>query len=52
MSIGAIVLVVLVLVWLAVLPFWKHSRRWGYGPTGTVGLVLAILIAMLLLGWI
>jgi hypothetical protein len=50
MSLGTILLVVLVLILLGVIPTWPHSRGWGYGPSGAVGLLLAILIVLLLLG--
>jgi hypothetical protein len=31
-------------------PTWPHSKNWGYYPSGGLGLVLAILIILLLLG--
>ena len=52
MSIGMILLIVLILVLLGVIPAWPHSRRWGYAPGGTVGLIVIILVVMLLLGYI
>lgn len=48
--IGTILLVVLVLMLLGALPTWPHSRSWGYYPSGGLGLVVAILIILLLLG--
>jgi hypothetical protein len=50
MSIGLILLIILVLALVGVLPAWPHSRGWGYGPTGGVGLVVVILVVLLLLG--
>lgn len=50
MSLGTILLVILVLMLLGVIPAWPHSRGWGYGPSGGVGLLLTILIVLLLLG--
>jgi hypothetical protein len=47
---GTILIVVVVLMLLGALPTWPHSRQWGYGPTGGLGLVLLILIILLLLG--
>jgi hypothetical protein len=32
--------------------WWKHSRRWGYYPTGGLGLILVIVIVLVLLGQI
>jgi hypothetical protein len=50
MSLGTILLVVLILMLIGVFPSWPHSRGWGYGPSGGLGLVLTILIILLLLG--
>lgn len=47
---GTILLIVLILILLGVIPTWPHSRNWGYGPSGGVGLVLIILLVLLLLG--
>ena len=48
--IGTLLIVILVLVLLGILPWWPHSRNWGYYPGGGVGLVLVILIILLVLG--
>ena len=45
-----ILLVVLVLMLLGAIPAWPHSRRWGYGPSGGLGLVLIILLVLMLAG--
>jgi hypothetical protein len=50
MSLGTIILVVLVLVLLGIVPTWPHSRSWGYGPSGGVGLLLIIVVVLLLMG--
>ena len=50
MSLGAVLLIVLILVLLGVLPTWPHARSWGYGPTGIVGVVLLIVIVLFLMG--
>jgi hypothetical protein len=47
---GTVLVVLLVLMLLGALPTWPHSRNWGYGPTGGLGLVLAILVVLVLLG--
>lgn len=41
---------VLILMLIGVLPTWSHSCRWGYGPTGGVGLVVLVLVVLLMLG--
>lgn len=50
MSLGMIVFIVLMLMLLGAIPTWPHSRSWGYGPSGGISLVLAILIVLLLMG--
>lgn len=50
MSVGMVVLIVLVLILLGVIPTWQHSRNWGYGPSGILGVVLVIVVVLLLLG--
>jgi hypothetical protein len=52
MSLSLILLIVLILLLVGALPAWPHSRSWGYMPSGTVGLVVVILVVMLLLGYI
>jgi hypothetical protein len=50
MSLGAIIIIILLLMLLGVLPTWPHSRSWGYYPSGGLGLVLVIILVLLLLG--
>jgi len=50
MSLGTILLIVLILVLVGVIPSWPHSRSWGYGPSGAVGLIVLILIILVLTG--
>jgi len=52
MTLGTILLIVLILMLIGALPSWPHSRSWGYGPTGGIGLVLVIVIILLLLGYV
>ena len=50
MSLGTILLIIVLLMLIGVIPTWPHSRSWGYGPSGGLGLVLIILLILLLLG--
>ncbi len=50
MSLGTIVLIVLVLMLVGAVPGWSHSKNWGYGPSGGLGLVLLIVVILLLTG--
>jgi len=47
---GTILIVVVVLLLVGALPTWPHSQKWGYYPTGGLGLILLILIILLLTG--
>jgi len=50
MSITTILIVILVLALVGVIPSWPHSRSWGYGPSGIVGLILVVLLILFLMG--
>ena len=50
MTLGTILLVVLILLLIGAIPIWPHSQKWGYGPSGGLGLVVVILIILLVLG--
>jgi hypothetical protein len=47
---GTILIIVLILILLGALPTWGHSRNWGYGPSGGLGLVVIILIILVVMG--
>lgn len=47
---NAILLIVLVLLLIGALPAWPHSNKWGYGPSGGLGLVLVIVLILVLMG--
>lgn len=44
---GLLLLVVLVVLVVGALPQWDHSRKWGYRPSGALGLVLVVLIVLM-----
>ncbi|SAK54703.1 hypothetical protein AWB76_02194 [Caballeronia temeraria] len=50
MTIGTILLIILILLLIGAIPSWPHSRSWGYGPSGIVGVVLVVVIVLLLMG--
>ena len=50
MNLGTILLIILILILIGAIPAWPHSRGWGYGPSGGIGLVLVVLVVLLLLG--
>jgi hypothetical protein len=50
MSLGTILLIVLILMLIGILPSWPHSASWGYGPSGIVGVIVAVVLVLLLMG--
>lgn len=47
---STILIVIVVLMLVGALPRWPHSARWGYGPSGGLGLLMLILIILVLTG--
>ena len=45
---STLLLIILVLALVGALPTWPHSRGWGYGPSGLVGVILVVLLVMAL----
>jgi len=50
MTLGTILLIVLVLALVGAIPSWPHSRSWGHGPSGGLGLVVLVVVVMLVMG--
>lgn len=50
MSLGTILLIVLILLLIGAIPSWPHSREWGYGPSGLLGVVVLVIIVLLATG--
>ncbi|HNW02042.1 MAG TPA: DUF3309 family protein [Burkholderiaceae bacterium] len=50
MSLGTILLIILILMLIGAIPSWPHSRSWGYGPSGGLGLVVIIILILLVTG--
>lgn len=45
-----ILIILLILMLVGALPRWGHSRSWGYGPSGILGVILVIVLILLLMG--
>jgi hypothetical protein len=45
---GLLLLIILILLLLGAAPAWPYSRRWGYGPSGVLGLLVVVLLVLLL----
>jgi hypothetical protein len=50
MATSTLLLIVLLILVIGAAPAWPHSRSWGYGPSGLLGIVLVLLLVMALLG--
>lgn len=50
MTTSTILLIILVLLLVGVMPTWGHSRSWGYGPSGIIGVLLVVLLVLLVMG--
>jgi hypothetical protein len=44
-----ILIVILIILLIGAAPAWPHSRGWGYFPSGTLGIILLIIILLVLL---
>lgn len=47
---GLILLIIAIVLLVGTVPAYPYSRRWGYGPSGLLGLIVIVLIVLLLLG--
>jgi hypothetical protein len=47
-----LLLILLVLLLVGAFPAWPHSRAWGYGPSGGLGVIVAVVLLIYLLGYI
>lgn len=45
-----IIVIILVLLLVGAVPTWGHSRNWGYGPSGILGVILIVVVILLLMG--
>ena len=50
MNIGTLLLIVLIIVLIGALPTWPYSTGWGYYPSGSLGLIVIILLVLVLMG--
>lgn len=46
---GTILLIVVILLLIGAVPVYPHSRKWGYGPSGILGVILVILLVLMLM---
>jgi len=46
---STLVLIILIILLISALPTWPHSSKWGYYPSGGLGLILLIVLILVLL---
>jgi hypothetical protein len=44
-----ILLIIVLLLMVGAFPAWPYSRNWGYYPSGTLTIILIILLVMLVM---
>jgi Protein of unknown function (DUF3309) len=47
---GLILLIIFIVLLLGAIPAWPYSRGWGYWPSGTLGLIVLIVVILLVTG--
>lgn len=50
MSLGIVLLIVSAIFLAGALPIWSYSSGWGYAPSGTLGVLLVVMLVLLLPG--
>lgn len=47
---STILIVLVILFIIGAMPNWGHSRNWGYGPSGGLGVVLLVILVLIVTG--
>ena len=47
---GLLLLIILLVLFLGAWPTWGHSKSWGYGPSGLLGLILIVIVVLWITG--
>lgn len=47
---STLLLILLVLLIIGALPAWPYSAGWGYFPSGTLGVILLVILVLFLTG--
>jgi len=50
MTLGTILVMLLIILVVGALPTWPHSRKWGYYPSGVMGIIVLVLLMLILRG--
>ncbi|MBD9416978.1 DUF3309 domain-containing protein [Pseudomonas sp. PDM16] len=52
MNLGILLLILLSALLMSAIPSWPYSRTWGYWPSGSLGVLVIVMLALLFLGLI
>ncbi len=47
---GLVLMGVVMVILVACVPAWRHSRHWGFGPSGACAIVLLIILVLMWFG--
>lgn len=50
MNLSLFLIIVLAMMLIGAIPTWSHSQRWGYLPSGGIGLLLLVLLGLMWTG--
>jgi hypothetical protein len=48
---GILLILLLIIALIGAIPTWPHSKRWGYYPSGGIGIILVVFVVLMLAGW-
>ena len=46
MTMGTLLLIIVILLLIGAVPSWPHSKNWGYGPSGVLGVVVLVVVLL------
>ena len=50
MTLGTLLLIIVILLLIGAIPSWPHSKSWGYGPSGVLGVVVLVVVLLVVMG--
>jgi hypothetical protein len=51
MMLGWILVIILLMMVVGTVPAYPYSRRWGYAPSGVLGIVLIVVLILALMNY-
>lgn len=47
---STILLIILILLLVGAFPAWPHSQNWGYAPSGSLFVIVVVLLVLVIMG--